>query len=156
MAKALALNTIYSDGSSAEEDILTFYPTNPDTGKAFTEEDEVWIKIRPISQRAYDDAERRHTHKSKDNFARRLVEETDGRKLQDDLIRSHVVAWSGIAAKNAKTGDYELMPYREEIKTALPPAVKGELIVFALGARSVEVPAESFRGDGRVSRVVEG
>jgi hypothetical protein len=145
LAKALALGTIYSDGTSAEDDVLRFFPTNNDTGKPFEEDEGVWVDIRPITQKVYDDCERRHTHKSKDNFARRLVEEVDARKLQDELIRNHVTNWSGLAARNAQTGAFELLPYREELKTALPPQMKAELIHFAMTARPVEIPAESFR-----------
>jgi hypothetical protein len=145
MAKALAITSIYSDGSSADDEILTFYPTDPATGMSFGPEDGVWVKIRPISQRRYDEAERRHTQKKKDQFAHRTVEDVAYTRLRDDLIQQHVIDWAGIAAKNATTGVWDLLPYSEEMKANLPPGMKGDLVKFALDTQSVEVLTESFR-----------
>ncbi len=145
MSKVLGLTAVYSDGSSADDAILTYYPTDPETGKPFTADDGVWVKIRPISQRRFNEAERRHTKKKKDDYARRLVEDADYMKVQDELIQFSVIDWEGIAARSAVNGAWEPFPFAEDKKMLLPAPLKNELIKFATEAQSVEVPADSFR-----------
>jgi hypothetical protein len=145
MAKMFGLTAIYSDGSDAADAVLTYYPNDPDTDKPYLPSDGVWIKIRPISQQRFNEAERRCTGKVKDQFARRMVEDPNYIRLTDELMQWAIIDWSGIAARNAVTGTWELFPFSEEKKTSLPGSTKNDLLKFAMEPQSAEVTTESFR-----------
>lgn len=145
MAKLFGLTAIYSDGSDASDSVLTYYPNDPDTDKPYKPEDGIWIKIRPISQQRFNDAERRCTGKKKDQFARRMVEDPDYIRMTDELMQWAIVDWAGIAARNAVNGQWELFKFSEENKAKLPGSLKNDLLKFAMEPQSAEVAAESFR-----------
>lgn len=143
MARIFKLNTVNSDGTSAEEKLIDFPVIDPNTGKPFVDDDgkpSVVITIRPISQQKYRQVEQHRTERRLNKKTRAMEEVTDWPAVQDDLIEYAIRSWIGIVG-----ADDQPLQCVLDAKLGLPGELKNELIQRAMQGEAVDASAASFR-----------
>lgn len=142
MGRAFKLNTINSDGSSAEEKPIEYQVIDPNTSKPFVGDDgkpSVVITLRPISQTKYRQVEAEHTERRLNKKSRQMEDVTDWAAVQDALVLYAVQGWRGILG-----ADDQPIACVPDAKLALPGDLKNELMQRALQGEAVDTAA-SFR-----------